>query len=249
MLTVYHAKKDFEASDCRVAVLPVGATEQHGSHLPVGTDTIFAERYARELAAALDAYLLPAVAISSSIEHRKGKGTVYLKSDTLALMLRDIAESLRFSGFSKLIIANFHGGNWIIKPTVRNLNRELRDFQAILLYAGEVARPRYHEIFNHVQNDVHAGEMETSLMLHLHPEYVGDIKREQDPSFVPQAFMDYFDVGDITPDGYWGFPEDATAEKGSKVLELMLREGIKYLADVDRITQQVRAKAAREAGQ
>ncbi|MDG0789898.1 creatininase family protein [Cohnella ginsengisoli] len=86
-------------------------------------------------------------------------------------------------------------------------------------------------------------------MLHLHPEYVGDIKREQDPSFVPQAFMDYFDVGDITPDGYWGFPEDATAEKGSKVLELMLREGIKYLADVDRITQQVRAKAAREAGQ
>jgi len=249
MLTIYDTKKEFAASDCRIAVLPVGATEQHGSHLPVGTDTIFAECYARRLAEALDAYLLPAVAISSSIEHRKSKGTVYLKSDTLALVIRDIAESLQFSGFSKLIIANFHGGNWIIKPTIRNLNRELGDFQVILLDAGEVARPRFHEILNHVQNDIHAGEMETSLMLHLHPEHVADIKRQHEPDFVPQAFMDYFDVGDITPDGYWGFPEDATAEKGSKVLELMLREGIKYIENLDRITKQVRANTAGEAGE
>ncbi|WP_217594458.1 creatininase family protein [Cohnella sp. GbtcB17] len=247
MLTVYHTKKDFEASDCRIAVLPVGATEQHGSHLPVGTDTIFAERYAQKLAEALDAYLLPPLAISSSIEHRNAKGTVYLKSDTLALVLRDIAESLRFSGFDKLVIANFHGGNWIIKPTVRNLNRELANFRTILLYAGDVARPRYGEIFNHVHNDIHAGEMETSLMLHLHPEYVGDIKRQHDPAFAPQAFMDYFDVGDITPDGYWGFPEDATAEKGSLVLALMLEEGLKYLEEIERVAEQVKAKAAREA--
>lgn len=249
MLTIFHNKKDFEASDCQVAVLPVGATEQHGSHLPIGTDTIFAEHYSKRLAEKLDAYLLPALAISSSIEHRKGRGTVYLKADTLALVLRDIAESLQFSGFRKLIIANFHGGNWIIKPTVRNLNRELKDFQVVLLYAGEVARPKYHEIFDHVQNDVHAGEMETSLMLHLHPEYVSDIQVQEDPVFVPQAFMDYFDVTDITEDGYWGFPAEAAAEKGRKVAELMLQEGIKYLDEVERFTQQVKAGHAREAGQ
>ncbi|CAI6051851.1 creatininase family protein [Cohnella sp. JJ-181] len=249
MLTIFHSKKDFEASDCRIAVLPVGATEQHGSHLPVGTDTIFAEHFSRRLAEELDAYLLPAIAISSSIEHRKGKGTVYLKSDTLALVLRDIAESLQYSGFTKLIIANFHGGNWIIKPTVRNLNRELGGLQTVLLYAGDVARPRYGEIFNHVQGDIHAGEMETSLMLHLHPEYVSDIKVQKNPVLFPQAYMDYFDVGELTADGYWGFPEEATAEKGSKVIELMLHEGLKYIEELERVTLEVKARHARETGQ
>jgi len=134
MLTMYNSKRDFEASDCTTAVLPVGAIEQHGSHLPVGTDTIFAGEYAARLAEKLDAYLLPVLPITSSIEHRKGKGTVYINGETLSLLLRDIAESLQISGFRKLIIVNFHGGNWTIKPTVRRLNRELAELQTILVY-------------------------------------------------------------------------------------------------------------------
>jgi len=224
-----------------VAVLPVGAIEQHGSHLPVGTDTIFAYDLASRLAEKLDAYLLPVIPITSSIEHRKGKGTVYIKGETLALILRDIAESLDFSGFQKLIIVNFHGGNWIIKPTIRRINREMENMQVILL-DGNMDMNKYQEIFKHVKNDLHAGEFETSLMLHLHPEYVSEIKKQNDPVFVPQAFMDYFDVTEITEDGYWGFPEEATSEKGKKVMDLMVEGCLEYLNEIEKVTMKVKNK-------
>lgn len=241
MLSMYNSKKDFEAANCKIAVLPVGAVEQHGSHLPVGTDTIFAMDYASRIAAALDAYLLPAIPITSSIEHRKGKGTVYIKSDTLALIVRDIAESLDYAEFHKLIIVNFHGGNWILKPTVRRINRDLPNMLVILVDAN-IAAHKHHDIFDHVKHDLHAGEFETSLMLELHPKYVSTIKPQTDPIFVPQSYMDYFDVTDVTDDGYWGYPEKATAEKGKKAMEYMVEGALDYINDVEKIAKQIRAK-------
>lgn len=241
MLTMYNTKQDFEQTECTVAVLPVGAIEQHGSHLPVGTDAMLAHEFAGSLARHLDAYLLPVVPISSSIEHRKGKGTVYIKAETLAFMLRDIAESLQYSGFRKLVIVNFHGGNWIMKPTVRRMNRELADMQVILLHA-DIAVHRHHEVLDHVHHDVHAGEFETSLMLHLHPGYVSEIAGEAEPVFVPQSFMDYFDATDLTGDGYWGFPRDGTAEKGKHVLDLMVKCGLDYIREVDEVTSRLRER-------
>ncbi|MBO9610339.1 MAG: creatininase family protein [Paenibacillaceae bacterium] len=239
MLTIHHTKRDFEETDCTVAVLPVGAVEQHGSHLPVGTDTLFAEAFAKGVAVALDAYLLPAIAIASSIEHRKGKGTVYIQSDTLALIVRDIAASLQYAGYRKLIVVNFHGGNWVLKPTIRNLNRELANLDVILLQYDAAAH-RHGEIFKHTQGDLHAGEFETSLMLHLYPELVKTIKRpEQAREFVPQAFMDYFDVTELTEDGYWGFPEEGTADKGKRLMELLVQCGLEYLERVERTREEI----------
>src|SRR4051812_47128875 len=124
MLTIHNTRDEFASRPCTTAVLPVGAVEQHGQHLPVGTDILLAQSVAEQLAQKLDAYLLPPLAITSSIEHRKAKGTVYLRADTLALVVRDIAASLRDSGFTRLVLANCHGGNWILKPTLRQLNRD-----------------------------------------------------------------------------------------------------------------------------
>jgi creatinine amidohydrolase len=225
-----------------VAVLPVGAIEQHGSHLPVGTDTIFAVDMASKIAEKIDGYLLPVIPISSSIEHRKGKGTVYIKSETLALIVRDIAESLHFSGFQKLIIVNCHGGNWIIKPTIRRINRELANMQVILIDSN-IASHTFQEIFKNVNHDLHAGEVETSLMLDLHPEYVTEIKRQNDPVFVPQSYMDYFDVTEVTEDGYWGFPEEGTAEKGRKAMDLMVECALDYINDVEKVTMKLKSKS------
>ncbi|MDF2668707.1 MAG: Creatininase [Paenibacillus sp.] len=239
MLSIFNTRKDFDKTECELAVLPVGAIEQHGSHLPVGTDTILANEFASRIAEQLDAYLLPAIPITSSIEHRKGNGTVYIKADTLALVIRDVAESLHYSGYKKLVIVNFHGGNWILKPTVRNLNRNLEGMQVVLLHA-DVAMHRHGEIFKHLNNDVHAGEFETSIMLHTHPEKVQAIVPQTNPEFVPQAFMDYFDVTEITQDGYWGFPEEATADKGARVLDIMVQCALEYLQEIEIVTQKVK---------
>jgi len=246
VLNLYSTKKHFQEGACTTAVLPIGAIEQHGSHLPVGTDAIIADEIAARLARRLDAYLLPCIGISSSIEHRASKGSVYLKADTLALVVRDVAESLAHSGFKRLIVFTGHGGNWILKPTIRQLNRDFEDRGAemiVMLIPSGIAAPRQGEVATHVRHDLHAGEKETSIMLHLCPEHVEDIVPQRNPTTVPQDFMDYFDVVDLTEDGYWGFPEEATAEKGRRLLDLTEACALEY---IDAIEQERRNVAERK---
>lgn len=246
MLSMYNTRRDLEQSDCTTAVLPIGALEQHGSHLPLGTDTIFAQELAKRIAEQLDAYLLPVIPITSSIEHREVKGTVYLQSTTLALIVRDIAESLRYSGFRKLLVVNFHGGNWSLKPAIRQLNKEYAAQQAgmevILLFTPGIPDPRTATIVEHTQHDIHAGEFETSLMLALSPELVKEIRPQSEPTTVPQDYMDYFDTSEITEDGYWGFPEAGTAEKGRQLMDLQVDIALNYLAKLEAFKTKVEAK-------
>lgn len=232
MLTLHHTRFEIAAADCTAAVLPVGAIEQHGRHLPVGTDTLLAQALAERLAARLDAYLLPPLAITSSIEHRRAKGTVYLRADTLALVVRDIAESLHHSGFTRLILANFHGGNWVLKPAVRQLNRDLAGFRAILVQP-ELGADDYNAIFDHPRGDVHGGEFETSLMLHLHPALVRGLPTAAEEDYPPQAFLDYFDMTELTRDGHWGWPEAATADKGRRALDALVATGLRFVGAIE----------------
>jgi creatinine amidohydrolase len=229
---MYQTLKDFKEHPKELAILPVGALEQHGSHLPVGTDNIIASAFAKRIAEALDAYLLPCMGITSSIEHREAEGTVYLKADTLAAIIRDVAESLHYSGYKRLILINGHGGNWILKPTIRQINRDIAPFEVVLIHTG-AALHRQHEVMDHVKNDIHAGEKETSIILYLCEEYVKKIKEPVKREFFPQDFMDYFDNMELTEDGYWGFPENATKEKGKKMMDLLVECALDYLQKLD----------------
>jgi len=246
---MYSTRKHFLEQECDTAVLPVGAIEQHGSHLPVGTDAIIAEEIAKRLALRLNAYLLPCLCISSSIEHRESKGTVYLRADTLALVIRDIAESLRYSGFRRLIVFTGHGGNWILKPTIRQLNRDYEErgmSMETILIPSNIAAARQGEIVTHVQHDLHAGEKETSIMLHLCPDRVEAVVPQTRHASAPQDYMDYFDVIDITEDGYWGFPEEATADKGRRLLDLIENSAFAYLEAIEQ--ERRRIKAGKSSG-
>lgn len=231
MLTMYNTRVDFHES-VKVAVLPIGAIEQHGSHLPMGTDCIIAEELARRVAQRLSAYLLPVIGISSSIEHREAKGTVYLRADTLALVIRDIACSLHDSGFNRLILINGHGGNWILKPTIRQLNRDLEGLITILVHSS-VSNPRNHEVLEQPANDIHAGEKETSLIMHLSKEHVRECIVSEERTFYPQEYMDYLDNMALTEDGYWGYPELATKEKGEKLVELLEECAMAYITNIE----------------
>ncbi|WP_164821602.1 creatininase family protein [Paenibacillus koleovorans] len=243
MLTMFNNKRDFEAAATQTAIFPVGAVEQHGSHLPVGTDTIIVSEFAKRMGEALDAYVLPPLAVTSSIEHRESRGTVYLKADTLALVIRDICESLHYSGFTKIIVLNGHGGNWIIKPTIRQLIRDFADrkqpIEIVLIHTSVVAK-RQHEVAERTLNDIHAGEKETSLMMHLTPEHVKPHVPQTQAVSVPQDYMDYFDMDDISEDGYWGYPELASREKGEKLMQLLVECGLDYLRELDETREAVR---------
>ena len=245
MLTIHDTRNDFASTSCTIAVLPVGAIEQHGRHLPVGTDLLLATALAKPIAEKLDAYLLPPITISSSIEHRKSKGTVYLRADTLALVVRDIADALRGSGFTQLVVVNFHGGNWILKPAIRQVNRDFAPFRAILLHP-DLTPADARAILEHPVGDIHGGEYETSLMLHLYPGEVRGLPTEGERTFPGQPLMDYFDSTELAPEGFWGWPEAATAEKGRRAFEALVASSLNFLERVWAMERKL-AEAARPA--
>ncbi|MCC2685926.1 MAG: Creatininase [Paenibacillaceae bacterium] len=241
MLTMNNHTREFERLENGIAVWPLGALEQHGSHLPLGTDILIAEQLAKRVAERLDAYLLPVQAITSSIEHREARGTVYIKATTLAAIVRDVAESLHYAGYRKLVIISGHGGNWIVKPTIRQLNRETDGMRIVYFTSTIGARREGETDVEHRQHDLHAGEKETSIMMHLFPDLVADIRapEQTDPHFPPQDFMDYFDVADLTEDGYWGYPESATPAKGEQLVNILVESILEYLEQVDEQGKQI----------
>ncbi|MFI6163479.1 creatininase family protein [Micromonospora haikouensis] len=201
-----------------VAVLPVGSFEQHGDHLPLLTDTIVACAIAKAAAAAYDLMLLPPVTISCSQEHTGWPGSVSIRSSTLARIVTDVAESLRSSGVDRLVVVNGHGGNYVLSNVVQEANVGGR---RMALYPRredwETAR-RQAELDSSGHDDMHAGEIETSLLLHLCPELVHDSHRAADhraerPDLLVVGMRGYTDTGVI------GAPSLATASKGKAVLD------------------------------
>ncbi|RKX99981.1 creatininase family protein, partial [Candidatus Poribacteria bacterium] len=117
MVTVFNTWEEVKEANVEIAILPIGSIEQHGRHLPLGTDWLIADRLARELGERLNAYVLPALPYGNSQEHMGFPGTIPLRPQTLALVIEDIILSLRHHGIKKVVVLSTHGGNWIIKPT------------------------------------------------------------------------------------------------------------------------------------
>ncbi|MEQ4300376.1 creatininase family protein [Plantactinospora sp. B6F1] len=201
-----------------VAVLPVGSFEQHGDHLPLLTDTIVACAIAKAAATAYDLMLLPPVTISCSQEHTGWPGSVSIRSSTLARIITDVAESLRGSGVDRLVVVNGHGGNYVLSNVVQEANVGDR---RMALFPGRqdwaTARQRAG-LASSSHDDMHAGEIETSLLLHLCPEVVRDGYRNADhlaerPDLLVLGMRGYTESGVI------GQPSLATDAKGKAVLE------------------------------
>ena len=166
--------------------------------------------------------------------HKGFAGTVYLRPETVMRVVRDIAESVGNWGVRYLAVLNFHGGNFILNPTIHEWNMDGR-------------RPRLLHVdvyngFSDMAPNLHACEVETSLMLHLAPERVRmDLRRD----FVPERGREditHFGVKGLSPEGVWGYPTRATAEKGRKWFE----EAVRY--SVRRVEELVRGFEAAERG-
>jgi creatinine amidohydrolase/Fe(II)-dependent formamide hydrolase-like protein/GNAT superfamily N-acetyltransferase len=208
---------DWQRHPTRVAVLPVGACEQHSHHLPLSTDTVQAEHFARALARALDAALLPALAVSTSLEHAGFRGSLTLQPETLSAVLRDLAESLAGQGFQRLVVLNGHGGNFVLNPALRALNARNGPLRALLVNFWEHAEPGLLD-----EPEIHAGAFETSIMLAIAPQLVrAERVDHQPPEHVPglrQSDLTHFGVGHFSPHGVWGRPSRASAELGRRLV-------------------------------
>src|SRR5687768_5322700 len=163
-------------ADRAVAVLPLAAVEQHGPHLPVGTDAIIAEGMLRTVANLLpdeiDIRILPLQAVGKSNEHLYAPGTLTLPATVAIEAWTELGLSVHRAGFRKLVIVNSHGGNEEIMGIVA---RELRVRAGML--AVKTSWSRFGAptgLFSEIEqrHGIHGGDIETSLMLHFRPDLV-----------------------------------------------------------------------------
>lgn len=203
----------------KFAVLPIGAFEQHGPHLPMGTDTIIAVALGNSLCEVLkNGLLLPPITISCSQEHHGFFGNAFISAETLIRTIDDISSSLRHSKINTLILINAHGGNYVLKNIAQELN--LRESKILIFPTNKHWKEAlFHAgIESTIHDDMHAGEIETSILLSIYPELVRKDKLE-DHLADDRSFLHVLGMKGYTTSGVIGLPSLASAKKGKLLIE------------------------------
>ena len=254
--------RDFAALDTTrtVAVLPLGATEQHGPHLPLGVDTRLADGIVAAMLPLLptdaSVLVLPTQAIGLSPEHARFAGTLTLSAETLIRMWKEIGAGVARAGIKKLVLFNAHGGHVGAMDVVA---RELREAHDLIVYSVSWFNLPLGDAGTQFGADehrfgVHAGDIETSMVLALHPELVRMQAAEDFASASRQRAADYAILGngksaklgwamqDYNAQGAAGNALAATAVKGRAVVEAAARQLALLLAEVARLPLSILGK-------
>lgn len=229
-----------------VGVLPLGATEPHNLHLPYGTDTFEADAISEQVCAEAHArgakvVLLPAIPYGTETNMCELPLAMNLQPSTVMLVIRDLVQSLVQSGIHKIVLLNSHGGNEL-KPVLRELYGSTPARLFLCNWYGPLIGDKYDEIFDRPED--HAGEVETSLALAYFPQFVAKNEHGQidadDGATSPLRFTALAE-GWVSITRPWhmlttntgsGNPHGASAEKGRRVMELIVDRLASFLVEL-----------------
>lgn len=244
--------EDFASRDMSraIAVLPIAAVEQHGPHLPVGVDTMIAggylDRVTELVPDELDVLVLPVQAVGKSNEHLRFPGTLTLSAETAIRAWTEIGESVHRAGCRKLVFVNSHGGNVAVMDIVARDLRVRLDMLCVTAAWHRLGYPEGLYAADEMRHGIHAGDVETSLMLAFRPDTVRMDKAED---FVPRTVAMERDLKhlraiqpsgfgwmaqDLNPKGAMGNAAAATAQKGAASADFGAAAFVELLRDVDR---------------
>lgn len=240
-MTTLEAKEVLKKA--KVAIIPVGSTEQHSSNMTMNTDTILAEEVSKALSKKMypDIIVLPAIPVGVSYHHMNFAGSMTLSPATLQSIIIDYIKSLKYHGLQSFILLNGHGGNQAPLSAIATMIRhELKVNIANLFYwnlAGE-------EINEKVKSERygHACEVETSFGLYLNPSIV------REKTLRPAHMLDYpmsytenergqhkvdypYTFDQLTVDGSLGDARQATEELGKEIIEIILDRMERFMKD------------------
>ena len=239
-------------TDRSVLLMPLGAIEQHGPHLPFNTDLVIAQAVAEGAVDAVgdehDVWLLPPLAYTKSNEHAWSAGTFWMSAETMMRVVNDIGRSVAKMPVKKIVFLNGHGGN---SSLMNMMNRELRlnhGLISFLTHPGVPPDQGGQSPPSELGMGVHGGTDETSIMLHLAPDLVDmTVAERRVPEHI--AGNRYVRFGgkvafswmsnDFHDDGYIGDPTPATAELGKQLFEGAVHGLAEALGEVAAFTYRV----------
>jgi creatinine amidohydrolase len=210
----------------QTAVLPIGATEQHGPHLGCGMDTAIADTLCEDASRQSPVILLPTLSYGCSIGHsRRWPGTIALNPKTLIDVVSDLGDWVQSSGIRRLILVNGHVTNEAPLRCALEILRARHDgFMVALINTARVSSRVRDAHFNDAE-DWHANDAETALMMALHPDLVREDKVEKaDDSDRTKDCIFSHPVNRTSLNGVTGNPSAATLEKGEKLYKWMLED-------------------------
>lgn len=230
-MSIYNLSSHEIENNKRRIIIPLGAIEQHGSHLPITTDTIIAEYLANEIAKKISSYILPTIPYGVSYEH-KPFFNISIGNDLLSDLLSQICVSLAENGFNRVIILNGHHGNmgvlqYVPQKVVKN-NARVNVFGINYWHLIE-------------REFDHAGFVETSLMMAIQPKLVQMQKSKK--GYVDEkrlratysTFLNNPSSFKITKNGIWGDPTKASKKEGKKIISVTVNNLIRSIKELDEL--------------
>ncbi|ERG96817.1 creatininase family protein [Haloquadratum walsbyi] len=212
---------DLETIDTNLGLVPIGSTEQHGPHAPLGTDMFDAESIASNAAEEYSDSVMvaPSIPVGIAEEHRNFTGTLWTDEMTFRQYVRDIVNSLASHGWNHVVIVNGHGGNI---PALKAVTAQ------IIRHDNAYAVPFtwFEAIGDHTSSMGHAGPIETSLLEHTRPESVHTDRLTEAATDATDGWGDWqgkvnlaVDSNEFTDNGVVGDPREASAELGAELLD------------------------------
>lgn len=201
-----------------------GVSKQHGAHLPLTTDTVVASAIAERLAAAYDLFLLPPVTISCSHEHEHSAwaGTVSISHITLTAVVTDVLASLRRSGIERLALVNGHGGNYVLGNIVQEANVGGPVMTLFPTGADWAAARAAAGLATDSHDDMHAGEIEVSVLRLVSPELIRPGVENSDHHAADRKLLLVQGMAAYTRSGVIGAASEGSAVKGQVVLDSLV---------------------------
>ncbi len=218
----------------RTIIIPYGTVEAHGGHLPLKTDTLIIEEVVKAASKAVDVFIAPALDYGVCTSTGPHPGTISISTATLRAMTTDIVKDGVKKGLRNFILISGHGGSQHVgamKEAAEALTFEIEEVKLAALSIYEILGPEAFALAE-TEGDSHAGELETSAILHLAQELVKGRSKKEFPKF-PKPIIAR-DKLKFWPGAVWGDPTKADAKKGERLSEIMVEKVVELVKRIDK---------------